>query len=87
MSKQSEGAKTPKYPGIQEATDGTGALVHSETYASEAGNPFRDGSDSFLDGGLDGKGPWEPTKTGFTPGHENDFMNRYISGDMVDITE
>ncbi len=40
MSKQSEGAKTPKYPGIQEATDGTGALVHSETYASEAAGAY-----------------------------------------------
>ncbi|MBE0617257.1 MAG: pyruvate ferredoxin oxidoreductase, partial [Proteobacteria bacterium] len=40
MSKQSEGAKTPKYPGIQEATDGTGALVHSETNASEAAGAY-----------------------------------------------
>ncbi len=39
------------------------------------------------DGGLDGKGPWEPTKTGFTPGHENDFMNRYLAGDTVEVNE
>ncbi len=39
------------------------------------------------DGGLDGKGPWEPTKTGFTPGHENDFMTRYLAGDTVEVNE
>ncbi len=32
------------------------------------------------DGGLDGKGAWEPTKTGFTPGYENEFMRRYLQG-------
>ncbi|MHB1194622.1 MAG: 2-oxoacid:acceptor oxidoreductase family protein [Longimicrobiales bacterium] len=40
MSKQSQGDKAPKYPGIQEATDGTGALVHSETHASEAAGAY-----------------------------------------------
>ncbi|MCC7447416.1 MAG: molybdopterin-dependent oxidoreductase [Anaerolineae bacterium] len=35
------------------------------------------------DGGLDGKGAWEPTKTGYTPGHENDFMAKYISGSTI----
>ncbi|HSW31353.1 MAG TPA: 2-oxoacid:acceptor oxidoreductase family protein [Longimicrobiales bacterium] len=40
MSKQSEGAKTPKYPGILEATDGTGAVVHSETNASEGAGAY-----------------------------------------------
>jgi len=39
------------------------------------------------DGGLDGKGPWEPTKTGFTPSHENEFMLRYLAGDTVEVTE
>jgi nitrate reductase alpha subunit len=36
-------------------------------------------------GGLNGQGKWEPTQTGFTPGHESDFMRRYLSGDTVDI--
>jgi nitrate reductase alpha subunit len=37
------------------------------------------------DGGLDGKGPWEPTRTGFTPGHESDFMSKYLSGGTIDL--
>ncbi|RIK43472.1 MAG: nitrate oxidoreductase subunit alpha, partial [Chloroflexi bacterium] len=37
------------------------------------------------DGGLDGKGPWEPTRTGFTPGHESDFMEKYIRGATVQV--
>ena len=37
------------------------------------------------DGGLDGKGPWEPTRTGFTPGHENDFMQRYLGGSTLEV--
>ncbi|MFN3332659.1 MAG: molybdopterin-dependent oxidoreductase, partial [Caldilinea sp.] len=37
------------------------------------------------DGGLNGVGPWEPTKTGFTPAHENDFMLRYIAGDTIEV--
>jgi nitrate reductase alpha subunit len=37
------------------------------------------------DGGLNGVGPWEPTKTGFTPAHENNFMLRYIAGDTVEV--
>jgi nitrate reductase alpha subunit len=37
------------------------------------------------DGGLDGKGPWEPTRTGFTPGHENDFMQRYLGGGTLEV--
>jgi nitrate reductase alpha subunit len=35
------------------------------------------------DGGLNGKGPWEPTRTGFTPGHENDFMSKYLGGGTI----
>ena len=38
------------------------------------------------DGGLNGVGKWEPTQTGFTPGHESDFMMRYLNGDTLDIT-
>jgi nitrate reductase alpha subunit len=37
------------------------------------------------DGGLDGKGPWEPTRTGFTPGHESDFMEKYLRGATVQV--
>jgi nitrate reductase alpha subunit len=36
-------------------------------------------------GGMDGKGAWEPTKTGFTPGHEGDFMQKYLAGGAVDV--
>jgi nitrate reductase alpha subunit len=35
------------------------------------------------DGGLEGKGLWLPATTGTTPGNENDFMNRYIKGELV----
>jgi nitrate reductase alpha subunit len=38
------------------------------------------------DGGLGGKGAWEPVKTGYTPGHENDFMTRYLGGGLVDVS-
>jgi nitrate reductase alpha subunit len=34
------------------------------------------------DGGLGGKGIWAPATTGFTPDNENDFMKRYIAGDL-----
>ncbi|HEX9618272.1 MAG TPA: molybdopterin-dependent oxidoreductase [Anaerolineales bacterium] len=37
------------------------------------------------DGGLNGVGKWEPVQTGFTPGHESDFMQKYISGGAVEI--
>jgi nitrate reductase alpha subunit len=37
-------------------------------------------------GGLNGVGPWEPTKTGFTPAHENEFMLRYIAGGTVEVS-
>jgi len=36
-------------------------------------------------GGLRGKGIWEPARTGFTPGNENDFMKRYLSGEVVKV--
>jgi nitrate reductase / nitrite oxidoreductase, alpha subunit len=35
------------------------------------------------DGGLNGVGRWEPVATGFTPGHESDFMQRYLSGTTI----
>jgi len=31
-------------------------------------------------GGRDGQGAWEPVRSGFTPGHESDFMQRYLAG-------
>jgi nitrate reductase alpha subunit len=37
------------------------------------------------DGGLNGVGKWEPVGTGFTPGHENDFMNKYLGGGTVEV--
>ena len=37
------------------------------------------------DGGLGGKGIWEPARTGFTPGNESEFMKRYLSGDTVKV--
>lgn len=35
------------------------------------------------DGGLNGKGLWEPVKTGYTPSHENDVMLKYLNGGFV----
>jgi nitrate reductase alpha subunit len=37
------------------------------------------------DGGLNGVGKWEPTQTGFTPGHETDFMQRYLNGGTLEV--
>ncbi|MBI3244692.1 MAG: molybdopterin-dependent oxidoreductase [Chloroflexi bacterium] len=37
------------------------------------------------DGGLNGVGKWEPVETGFTPGHEGDFMQKYIGGGTVEV--
>ena len=34
------------------------------------------------DGGLGGRGVWAPATTGFTPDNENEFMKRYIAGDL-----
>jgi nitrate reductase alpha subunit len=34
------------------------------------------------DGGLGGKGVWRPATTGFTPDNENEFMKRYLAGDL-----
>lgn len=35
------------------------------------------------DGGLGGKGVWEPATRGFTPAAENDVMRRYIKGEFI----
>ena len=36
------------------------------------------------DGGLGGKGLWEPARTGFTPGNENETMKRYLDGGFIE---
>ena len=37
------------------------------------------------DGGIGGRGPWEPGRTGFTPGQENEFMIKWLKGDHIKI--
>ncbi len=37
------------------------------------------------DGGLGGKGVWAPATTGLTPGHENEWMEKYIAGDLTKV--
>lgn len=37
------------------------------------------------DGGLNGVGKWESVETGFTPGHESDFMRKYLGGEAVEV--
>jgi nitrate reductase alpha subunit len=39
------------------------------------------------EGGLGGVGKWEPVATGFTPGHEGDFMDKYLSGGVIDVKD
>ncbi|TAK58287.1 MAG: hypothetical protein EPO22_11000 [Dehalococcoidia bacterium] len=34
-------------------------------------------------GGRDGQGVWMPGASGMSPGGENDFMQRYLDGDVV----
>jgi nitrate reductase alpha subunit len=34
------------------------------------------------DGGLGGRGLWKPVTTGYTPDNENEFMKRYLAGDL-----
>ena len=41
MSKSTEGTPSaPRFPGVMTATDGTGAVVHAETNASEAAGAY-----------------------------------------------
>jgi nitrate reductase alpha subunit len=35
------------------------------------------------DGGLGGRGAWAPATSGFTPGNENEAMNRYLAGGFL----
>jgi nitrate reductase alpha subunit len=37
------------------------------------------------DGGMGGKGIWQPATTGFTPDNESEFMKRYLSGDLIKV--
>ena len=37
------------------------------------------------DGGMDGVGRWKPATTGYTPENENDFMRRYLAGELVTV--
>jgi nitrate reductase alpha subunit len=39
------------------------------------------------DGGLGGKGVWAPATTGFTPDNENEFMKRYLTGDLIKVKQ
>jgi nitrate reductase / nitrite oxidoreductase, alpha subunit len=39
------------------------------------------------DGGLNGRGKWEPVLTGFTPGHESDFMEKYLAGGLTAVSD
>jgi nitrate reductase / nitrite oxidoreductase, alpha subunit len=39
------------------------------------------------DGGLNGRGKWEPVLTGFTPGHESDFMEKYLAGGLASVPD
>jgi len=36
-------------------------------------------------GGPDGKGVWEPVRSGFTPSHENDLMKRFLAGELTTV--
>lgn len=36
-------------------------------------------------GGLEGKGVWEPARTGYSPGGENEFMKRFLKGSLVKV--
>ncbi|MBI4483549.1 MAG: molybdopterin-dependent oxidoreductase [Acidobacteria bacterium] len=37
------------------------------------------------DGGLGGKGVWEPARTGFSPANESAFMEQYLKGNLVKV--
>ncbi len=37
------------------------------------------------DGGLNAKGIWLPATTGFTPGGENEFMKKYLGGELITL--
>jgi len=37
------------------------------------------------DGGMGGRGIWQPATTGYTPDNESDFMKRYLAGDLTKV--
>jgi nitrate reductase alpha subunit len=37
------------------------------------------------DGGLEGKGVWEPATTGSSPDNESDYMKQYLQGDLLKL--
>jgi nitrate reductase alpha subunit len=39
------------------------------------------------DGGLGGKGIWNPRKTGYSPDTEDDFTQRYLAGELVTVSK
>ena len=39
------------------------------------------------DGGLGGKGVWNPGKKGFAPDDEDDFMKQYLAGSLVNVAK
>ncbi|MEE9187094.1 MAG: nitrate oxidoreductase subunit alpha, partial [Bacteroidota bacterium] len=39
------------------------------------------------DGGMGGKGIWNPKKTGFAPETENDFMMTYLTGKLIKVSK
>ncbi|MBW7940816.1 MAG: molybdopterin-dependent oxidoreductase, partial [Candidatus Kuenenia stuttgartiensis] len=36
-------------------------------------------------GGMGGKGVWDPVKTGYTAGNENDFMKKFLNGELIKV--
>ncbi|NUM74795.1 molybdopterin-dependent oxidoreductase [candidate division KSB1 bacterium] len=39
------------------------------------------------DGGMNGVGGWFPATSGFTPDNENEFMEKYLAGELVNVVE
>ncbi len=39
------------------------------------------------DGGMGGVGLWKPATTGYTPDNENEFMQRYLAGGLVNVVK
>ena len=37
------------------------------------------------DGGLGAYGPWEPVRTGLTPGYKNEFRIKWLKGEGISI--
>ena len=75
-------------------TQMTGSLVHKDYFGHkivqgftvDTHTPTGAPKESLVEvsfaekGGIDGKGVWDPVKSGKTPGHEDDDMKRYLAG-------